>query len=201
MEQRGFTSGAEVGVQRGVHARKMLEQWPGCQSFALIDLWAHQPDKNYLDKANVQQNAQDQIYNEAKQRLQKFRHKTRFYRMASTEAAKMIGNHSLDFIYIDARHDYCGVTEDIEAYWPKLRPGGLMAGHDFMFNSQVRALQPDQDWSICQDGTRNERAVRGAVEDFAKREGLVVTVEFAAGHEFRTWMVQKPTLIHCIQKS
>lgn len=197
MEQKGFTQGAEVGVQRGVHARKILENWPSCKSFTLIDLWAQQ--ENYIDKANVQQNTQDQIYNDAKQRLQKFEHKTKFYRMLSTEAAKKISNHSLDFVYVDARHDYCGVMEDMEAYWPTLRPGGLMAGHDFMYNSQVQALQPDQDWSICQDGTKNERAVRGAVEDFAKREGLIVTVEFDAGHEFRTWMVQKPTLKHCVK--
>ena len=34
--------------------------------------------------------------------------------MYSTEAAKRMEKESLDFAYIDARHDYCGVTEDLE---------------------------------------------------------------------------------------
>ena len=31
-----------------------------------------------------------------------------------------------------ARHDYCGVKEDLETYWPKLRRGGILAGHDYL---------------------------------------------------------------------
>lgn len=37
-----------------------------------------------------------------------------------------------DFIYLDARHDYDGIREDLEAWWPLLKPGGLFAGHDFI---------------------------------------------------------------------
>lgn len=33
---------------------------------------------------------------------------------------------SLDFVYVDARHDYCAVKEDILLYWPKVRPGGIL---------------------------------------------------------------------------
>ncbi len=43
-----------------------------------------------------------------------------------------IGNPAFDFIYLDARHDYCAVAEDIKCYWPKVRPGGILAGHDFI---------------------------------------------------------------------
>ena len=34
--------------------------------------------------------------------------------------------------YIDARHDYCGCSEDIQNWWPKVKPGGIMAGHDYV---------------------------------------------------------------------
>ena len=57
--------------------------------------------------------------------------------MTSTEAAKKMENQSLDFAYIDARHDYCGVKDDLEAYWPLIKPGGIMAGHDYVTSEEV----------------------------------------------------------------
>ena len=44
---------------------------------------------------------------------------------------------SLDFVYIDARHDYCAMTEDLLAYWPLVAPGGILAGHDYMSSPEV----------------------------------------------------------------
>lgn len=82
--------------------------------------------------------------------------------MFSTQAAKSFKNESIEFIYVDVRHDYCEVTEDLENYWPILRPGGIMAGHDYKENSEVLK----QDWGLCEDGTRNDLAVKGAVNDF-----------------------------------
>lgn len=66
-----------------------------------------------------------------------FQSKTVFHHKLSTEAAKEIPDQSLDFVYIDARHDYCGALEDIENYWPKLHPGGIMAGDDYITNAEI----------------------------------------------------------------
>jgi hypothetical protein len=60
---------------------------------------------------------------------------------------------SLDYVYVDARHDYCGVKEDLEAWWPKLRRGGILAGHDYLDAAEVRAKPSPakQDWA-CEAG-------------------------------------------------
>jgi len=38
---------------------------------------------------------------------------------------------SFDFIFLDAMHDYENVLADIRRWWPRVRPGGVMAGHDY----------------------------------------------------------------------
>ncbi len=38
----------------------------------------------------------------------------------TSDAAKVIFE-PIDFVYVDARHDYCGAWEDMELYWPKVR--------------------------------------------------------------------------------
>lgn len=110
--------------------------------------------------------------------------------MRSVDAAPKINDSDFDYVYIDARHDYCAVKEDINAYWPKLRPGGILAGHDFIdAPSAMEKLGPEEDWSRCEDGTLEPRAVKGAVEDFAAKEGLYIVTT----HEgFDTWLIQKP---------
>jgi hypothetical protein len=137
MEARGYTDGAEVGVQSGNHAKFILNRWKSCQSFKLVDLWAHQV--NYIDNANVPDQKQEEFFQTTQKNLEPWKTKTEFFRMLSTEAAAKIADQSLDFVYLDARHDYCGVMEDIEHYYPKLRPGGIMAGHDFLDNAEIQA--------------------------------------------------------------
>jgi hypothetical protein len=51
----------------------------------------------------------------------------------SVDAAANFPNGSLDFVFIDADHSYEGVRRDIEAWLPKVKPGGLLAGDDYCY--------------------------------------------------------------------
>jgi predicted O-methyltransferase YrrM len=59
----------------------------------------------------------------------------------SVEAAKDYENQSLDFVFIDADHTYKCVCQDIDAWLPKVRPGGVLAGHDYEFPDVNRAVK------------------------------------------------------------
>jgi hypothetical protein len=48
----------------------------------------------------------------------------------SVEMSKHIADNSLDLCFIDADHSYKGVKRDIEAYYPKVKEGGIICGHD-----------------------------------------------------------------------
>lgn len=49
----------------------------------------------------------------------------------SLKAASMFKDESIDFIYIDAAHEYDDVKRDIEAWLPKVKKGGTFAGDDY----------------------------------------------------------------------
>jgi hypothetical protein len=52
-------------------------------------------------------------------------------KMTSLEAVNKFKDNSLDFVFIDASHEYEDVRDDIIAWYPKVKPGGIIAGHDY----------------------------------------------------------------------
>ena len=86
----------------------------------------------YGDIANVPQSQHEHFYSSARARLEPFGDRSTIWRMSANEAAPRIPRHSLDFVYIDARHDFDSVLEDLDAWYDKVRPGGIIAGHDYL---------------------------------------------------------------------
>jgi len=61
-------------------------------------------------------------------------------RMPSVEASKEFENDSVEIVFIDAAHEYEPVKEDINAWLPKVRKGGFIAGHDYLLPSVKQAV-------------------------------------------------------------
>ena len=62
---------------------------------------------------------------------------------SSIEYADLIENDSVDFVYIDAEHDYHSVKQDLSVWFPKVKIGGFLAGHDYnkqQFPGLVKAV-------------------------------------------------------------
>lgn len=84
----------------------------------------------------------------------------------SWESADQFQDESVDFCYVDAGHTYECVTNDLHAWWPKLRPGSMFAGDDY---------------------TKGYPGVQQAVWDFFKPQNVKVR------RSGRCWLVIKPT--------
>lgn len=61
-------------------------------------------------------------------------------RSSTVDAAKQFDDESVDFVWIDAGHEYEEVRADIAAWWPKLKPGGVMGGDDIEMDGVKRAV-------------------------------------------------------------
>ena len=59
----------------------------------------------------------------------------------SDRAARWFRDGSVDFVFLDADHSYEGVQKDIAAWRPKMKPGGVMAGHDLVREGVHKAVQ------------------------------------------------------------
>lgn len=57
-------------------------------------------------------------------------------KIKSLEAVNKFGDGTLDFVFIDASHEYQDVKEDIIAWLPKVKRGGVLAGHDYYYNGE-----------------------------------------------------------------
>jgi predicted O-methyltransferase YrrM len=131
LESRSLVGdGVEVGVQRGRYSEYLLAHWPGRRLIS-VDPWRESAD-GYVDSANVDQVEQDRRFHETWSRLRRFGVRSEIWRTTSLAAAARIALGTLDFVYLDARHDRDSVLADLEAWWPKLRPGGIIAGHDYV---------------------------------------------------------------------
>ena len=63
-----------------------------------------------------------------------------YSRGKSLDALQFFKDGELDLVYIDGDHRYEGVLADLNGWKPKLRAGGIMAGHDWSFKAVQKAL-------------------------------------------------------------
>ncbi len=121
----GFRVGAEIGVERGIFSSVLLKANPDLELFC-IDSW--EGYEGYICKLN-QEELPLKLY-EAQERLAGYN--VHFYKQYSMQAVKRFKDNSLDFVYIDANHDVPWVMDDILQWEKKVRPGGIVSGHDYI---------------------------------------------------------------------
>ncbi len=63
--------------------------------------------------------------------------------MTTSEASTKVQDNYFDLVFIDADHTYEGVKKDLVNWWPKVKRGGILAGHDFAWKSIKDALKEE----------------------------------------------------------
>lgn len=141
--------GCEIGVRKGTNAENIL---------TILDmrkLYLVDPYETYTEMQSNGKTVEDSPHiflENAKKKLKRFGDKKIFIFKRSEDAITDIPDN-LDFCYIDGCHDYVVVKSDIELYYPKVKNGGVLGGHDFSVAFPF----------LCQ-----------AVVEFAKKNDLVI---------------------------
>jgi len=82
----------------------------------------------------------DWLYNEFLKNTSRVNHIINTIRQPSLVAAELYEDESLDFVFIDAAHDYQSVLDDIVAWFPKVKTGAFICGHDITYHEVSRAV-------------------------------------------------------------
>lgn len=130
----GYKVGAEIGTAKGVYAEILCKA--GLKLF-VVDPWlkydgySKGEDERGRKKGGYDQAEMDRQYEHVKTLMAPY--DCTIIRKTSMDALADIPDGSLDFVYIDANHEFKYVVEDIYEWSKKVRVGGVISGHDFLF--------------------------------------------------------------------
>jgi hypothetical protein len=166
--------GVEVGAYAGEFARQVLSQWNG-REWLLVDPWQATPEF-LVRHGGVEWDMP--AARVAAERLTVADTRARLIRPGNSTEASTIPDQ-IDVAYIDSSHDTASVLRDLQQWWPRIRPGGLLSGHDYL-----------DDWRWSTDINQGVLfGVRTAVDWFAREQQRIVAT---TGEEFPTWWFRKP---------
>lgn len=142
--------GAEIGVLHGINAVNILN------NLSIKKLYLVDPYILYKEYKDIRAPVFGYCKRDADARLKPFLDKIVWLLKFSSEAKLEIPDE-LDFVYIDGNHAYQFVKEDIENYFPKIKKGGIIGGHDY---TPAPAPEP------------SNFGVRKAVDEFVLKNNL-----------------------------
>ena len=127
--------GIEIGVRKGQNLKNlaMNSKW---ETLYGLDCWKEDPTRPEINDASFKQVDLNNQYQYCVD-YAKTNPKVKIVRNFSYEGSLEFEDNYFDFIYIDAAHDYDSVVEDLNAWWPKLKEGGIFSGHDYFPDTRI----------------------------------------------------------------
>ena len=123
----GYTKGAEVGVADGRFSFYMCSHIPNLELIC-VDPWEPYPENRRYSGISKRDGYRP---NEELARIRMAPYGAKMMKMMSMDAVREIPMESLDFVYIDAHHDFDYVMQDIIEWAKRVKKGGVIAGHDY----------------------------------------------------------------------
>lgn len=162
----GFKIGVEIGVDVGEFSCKLLSICSLDKLYG-VDFWPNEFGSEFRPGFFIKEG--ESRYNQCQENLKEFIQKQRceLIKATSIDASKKFENNSLDFIYIDGDHSL-EMLFDLYAWTPKVKTGGIIAGHDFK-NGKNSGISDF--W-----GNQLDYAVQQCSEYYCRRHGYKLNI-------------------------
>lgn len=134
---QGDLIGVEVGVCNGVTSELFAQQIPNITKLYAVDNYPAFVD---WDGTRVTEDRQAETMRRCQERLAKYPN-VEFVYKSSVEFGETLFDESIDFVFVDGDHSYEATLKDLQTYWPKVKTGGVFAGHDINLVSVTKALE------------------------------------------------------------
>lgn len=174
----------EVGARIGAVGKELLEGWQQASLLVQVDEWATQREsdntstlnwREMLEACNAATEMQARGFAKAVSQCQG----------SSLACVELFDDNSVDFVWLNKHHDRTGLINDLVAYWPKVKHGGIIAGYGYAEQDEPgSAADPanlNLDWTKQADGSPEDPrenpadavlASKGAVDDFFRGVGF-----------------------------
>jgi hypothetical protein len=123
----------ELGVFVGMMSRRLLER--SDLILYMVDSWDTDHTQDYKDTndfhAKLTKRQQEDYHQQSLKVATSAPGRATIIRDKTLNAVTHFADHSLDLVFIDADHSYAGCKADIQAWLPKIKPGGWLSGHDY----------------------------------------------------------------------
>lgn len=126
----------EVGTWKGMSAAYMAVEIINSGKnikFDCVDTWDFVPSQTEIPLHMF-----DNLYKVFLKNIEPVKHQINPVKALSWDGAAFYKDNSLDFVFIDAAHDYESVKKDINAWYPKVKKEGIIGGHDYTWCDDVR---------------------------------------------------------------
>jgi hypothetical protein len=117
----------ELGVAEGNFSYDICREWMPTKHY-MVDNWSK---LNVHGDGSNDNNWHDRNYEQALYKIRDY-HQIEILKGITWEMARLVQDASLDLLYIDACHSYECVKNDLAAWYPKVKPGGVIAFHDYL---------------------------------------------------------------------
>jgi hypothetical protein len=161
----------EIGVRRG-HNLDVIVRGSNPEEFVGIDSWVDD-DVSSRNDVGYSQSQQDAFETEVRRKFARYGDAGKIIRSCSFEAAEHFPDEYFDYVYIDADHSYEAVKRDLADWYPKVRKGGILAGHDY----------------VERESPRVQYGVKRAVDEFVSERHLRYFT--TTPEHYADWMILK----------
>lgn len=147
LKGRAINTAAEIGVFKGDNAFGLLHELD-IELLVGVDPYIRYPefDNNLSNKKGVVARADlELVKKQMLSRMEIFGSRFELMEGFSVEAAAQFDDETFDFIFIDGNHYYNYVYEDIFNWFPKLKKGGIISGHDYINKPNYGVIQAVDD--------------------------------------------------------